>query len=275
MPLTIVRPSIIESALAEPRPGWIRGFRMAEPIIISYARGLLREFPGVPEGVIDVIPVDMVVAAILAVAAAGPDPDGPDRVPRGLGRAEPAALRPAGRAGPGLVHRPPPLRRPGPAHQRARVVLPRAGPGPAPAAAGHHGHGRGRAGAHRCCPCGDARPTLAARLEDRNALAKRALGYVELYGAYTETEARYRVDRLLALWDALERRGPGSASASTPAVIDWAHYVHDVHLPSVVEHARVRTTPGPLGRGQPPRAGPTRPSSPPTGTWPSSTSSTP
>ncbi len=40
---------------------------------------------------------------------------------------------------------------------------------------------------------------LAARLEDRNALAKRALGYVELYGAYTETEARYRVDRLLEL----------------------------------------------------------------------------
>ncbi|HET6662849.1 MAG TPA: SDR family oxidoreductase, partial [Acidimicrobiales bacterium] len=48
LPVSIVRPSIIESAWAEPRPGWIRGFRMAEPIIISYARGLLREFPGVP-----------------------------------------------------------------------------------------------------------------------------------------------------------------------------------------------------------------------------------
>ena len=63
IPSTIVRPSIIESAIAEPRPGWIRGFRMAEPIILSYARGLLKEFPGVPEGVVDVIPVDVVVAA--------------------------------------------------------------------------------------------------------------------------------------------------------------------------------------------------------------------
>src|SRR5204863_1567279 len=27
-------------------------------------------------------------------------------------------------------------------------------------------------------------------------------------------------------------------------VIDWDRYVHDVHLPSVVEHARVRTTGG-------------------------------
>src|SRR5580692_4564152 len=73
IPITFIRPSIIESALSEPRPGWIRGFRMAEPIIVSYARGLLREFPGVPEGIIDVIPVDLVVAAILAVAARGPE----------------------------------------------------------------------------------------------------------------------------------------------------------------------------------------------------------
>ncbi len=39
VPVSIVRPSIIESALAEPTPGWIRGFRMAEPVIISYAAG--------------------------------------------------------------------------------------------------------------------------------------------------------------------------------------------------------------------------------------------
>src|ERR1700727_1592430 len=77
VPITVVRPSIIESALAEPRPGWIRGFRMAEPIIVSYARGLLREFPSVPEGVDDVIPVTMVVAAIIAVCATAPDPSGP------------------------------------------------------------------------------------------------------------------------------------------------------------------------------------------------------
>ena len=72
LPISIVRPSIIESALSEPVPGWIRGFRMAEPIIVSYARGLLKEFPGVPEGIVDVIPVDMVVADIIAVAAHGP-----------------------------------------------------------------------------------------------------------------------------------------------------------------------------------------------------------
>ncbi len=78
VPVSIVRPSIIESAWAEPNPGWIKGFRMAEPIIISYARGLLKEFPGVPEGVVDVIPVDLVVAAIINVAARGHEDVGTD-----------------------------------------------------------------------------------------------------------------------------------------------------------------------------------------------------
>ena len=62
--------------LAEPVPGWIRGFRMAEPVIISLGKGLLKEFPGLPEGVVDIIPVDLVVAAIIAVAAQGGPPAG-------------------------------------------------------------------------------------------------------------------------------------------------------------------------------------------------------
>src|SRR5205085_4426061 len=76
VPVTILRPSIIESSLSEPHPGWIRGFRMAEPVIVSYARGLLKEFPGIPEGVVDVIPVDLVVSAVVALAASGPAPAG-------------------------------------------------------------------------------------------------------------------------------------------------------------------------------------------------------
>ncbi len=42
---SIVRPSIIESALVQPYPGWIEGFKMAEPLILAYGRGELPEFP--------------------------------------------------------------------------------------------------------------------------------------------------------------------------------------------------------------------------------------
>ncbi len=43
------------------------------------------------------------------------------------------------------------------------------------------------------------------------------------------------------MWDSLSD-GDRERFCFDPVVIDWAHYVHDVHLPSVIEHARVRTT---------------------------------
>ncbi|MEZ5190467.1 MAG: SDR family oxidoreductase [Schumannella sp.] len=45
------------------------GFKVADPLIMAYGRGLLPEFPGLPDSILDVIPVDYVVNAILAAAA--------------------------------------------------------------------------------------------------------------------------------------------------------------------------------------------------------------
>lgn len=67
--LTIVRPSIIESALKEPMPGWIEGVKVADAIILAYAREKVTLFPGNREGVIDVIPVDLVANSILLAGA--------------------------------------------------------------------------------------------------------------------------------------------------------------------------------------------------------------
>jgi fatty acyl-CoA reductase len=73
--LSFVRPAIVESALRHPYPGWIDGFKVADPLIMAYARGSLPEFPGVPDSVLDIIPVDFVVNVILLVAA-NPAPKG-------------------------------------------------------------------------------------------------------------------------------------------------------------------------------------------------------
>jgi HAD superfamily hydrolase (TIGR01490 family) len=81
---------------------------------------------------------------------------------------------------------------------------------------------------------------LSARLEERRDEAERALAYVELYGAYAETEAIFAVDRLLDLWHSLDPDDRAEFRFD-PRTIDWPTYVHDVHLPSVVSHARVRT----------------------------------
>ncbi len=242
VPITFVRPSIIESALAEPYPGWIRGFRMAEPIIVSYARGLLREFPGVPEGIIDVIPVDLVVAAILGVAAHGASTGPPSvyhvasgvRNPFRYGhlvvltqdffsrnplydeRGQPINVPEWSFPGRGRVQRQ--LRRADAAMTLAEKLL-------------------------TALPIRGTQAELAARIEDKHMLAKRALGYVELYGAYTETDARYRVDRLMTLWDTFDDEDH-QVFCFDPGVIDWDDYVHRVHLPSVLEHTRVRTKAG-------------------------------
>ena len=71
--LSVVRPSIIESALEHPYPGWIDGFKVADPLILAYGRGLLPDFPGLPDSVLDIIPVDHVVNAIIAVAGLQPE----------------------------------------------------------------------------------------------------------------------------------------------------------------------------------------------------------
>jgi HAD superfamily hydrolase (TIGR01490 family) len=75
--LSVVRPSIIESALHHPFPGWIDGFKVADPLILAYGRGQLPDFPGLPDSILDVIPVDFVVNAALAAAAAKADPKAP------------------------------------------------------------------------------------------------------------------------------------------------------------------------------------------------------
>lgn len=69
--LSVVRPSIIESALRHPYPGWIDGYKVADPLIMAYGKGALPEFPGLPDSVLDVIPVDFVVNAIVALAVGG------------------------------------------------------------------------------------------------------------------------------------------------------------------------------------------------------------
>ncbi len=248
--VSIVRPAIIESAWSEPVPGWIRGFRMAEPVIISYARGLLEEFPGVPEGTVDVIPVDLVVGAIVAVAARGPinDDGSPDITQVASGSANPLKYerlvdlvqrwfsehplydtdgQPIAVPDWGYTTR----HRVEKQLNRAKGVLERTEK------------------AIGSLPLRGKQAQWSAKVEERRDTVARALTYVELYGAYTSCEAIYGVDRLLALQGSLSDHDAHEFSMD-PRIVDWDHYVHQIHLPSVVEHARVRTD-GKRGRSEP------------------------
>jgi HAD superfamily hydrolase (TIGR01490 family) len=238
----------VRGALAEPKPGWIRGFRMAEPVIISYARGMLKEFPGVPEGIVDVIPVDLVVAAIIAVAAKGPDTDPttgeavPEVVQVASGSQNPLRYRRLVNLVSGWFKEHPLYDNDGQPIVVPEWTFP----------------GRGRVQDQLTqaksmleraekilgnLPLRGKQAELNATIEERREELERALGYVELYGAYAECEAVYGLDRLLALWDA-QTPEDQATFLFDPRAIDWDRYVREIHLPSVVEHGRVKSTPG-------------------------------
>ena len=67
--LTIVRPAIIESTYQEPVPGWVEGVKVADAIILAYAREKTPFFPARANGVIDVIPADFAANSLILAAA--------------------------------------------------------------------------------------------------------------------------------------------------------------------------------------------------------------
>src|SRR5918994_5239390 len=65
---SIVRPSIVESAMDYPFPGWNEGFTTTEPIIFLVLKGQT-QIPVNEKLILDITPVDQVASVMLAVAA--------------------------------------------------------------------------------------------------------------------------------------------------------------------------------------------------------------
>ncbi len=239
VPLTVVRPSIIESAWAEPSPGWIRGFRMAEPLIVSFAKGELNTFPGYPEGIIDVIPVDMVAASIIAAAARGPQPR-PEVFQIASGSVNPLQFKQLLDTAMAWFEEHPVYDANG--HPTASTEW---------KYAGSVGLEEQLDRVAKVFDVADkvvnrlplrGRNSFTLRLAERRRSLEQIQGYVQIYGAYGKCEAVYGVHRTLELWDALPADDQ-DAFGFDPRVIDWHHYITEVHLPTVVVQARVKTTP--------------------------------
>ncbi len=68
VPYTIVRPAVVESSSEYPFPGWNEGINTSAPFIYMAFKGNVR-FPGDPKVHLDIIPVDMVSAGMIASLA--------------------------------------------------------------------------------------------------------------------------------------------------------------------------------------------------------------
>jgi fatty acyl-CoA reductase len=228
-PLVIVRPSIIESALERPFPGWIEGFRMADPIFLAYGRGNLPDFPGIPEGVLDLIPVDMVVNAILAVAALAPN----DRAVYHVcsGERNPLKFRRIYEFTRDYF-----LKHPLPERDRGTYKVPEW------SFPGKRAVDRRLKTAKRAIETAErvvgrlprnrfARESARKvdRLRRRFDFIKR---YADLYGPYVEAEVIYTDRRTAALFDKLPEDDKRDFNFD-PSSFTWEHYLEEVHLPTL------------------------------------------
>lgn len=239
--LSVVRPTIIESSLKHPYPGWIDGFKVADPLIAAYGRGMLPEFPALADTILDVIPVDHVVNATLAAAASPPPTGAPQYFQIASGIRNPLRfgkllrlIKEYFRENPllddegSIVHVPNWTFPNGPAVERSL---------------------RRREWAV------DAADKAVGRLPRNETTrkwistlfkAKRDLGtlrkFTDLYQPYTQTEVVFDDVNTRALHDALPPERKDEHGFDVTA-IDWAYYLQEVHVPTVPGLMRSRSKP--------------------------------
>ena len=234
--VSIVRPAIVESSLVHPYPGWIEGFKMAEPLILAYGRGELPEFPATPEAIVDIVPCDHVVNAILAVCATQPEIGSPEYYHVNSGARNPLTFKDTYsyirsyfldhpfEGGPRGAARLPQWQFPGAssierllstserAHKLAERVLAQA-------------------------PRSDRTRKIAKDLDRTRVRLDFLRRYHTLYKEYAQSELHFVDNNTLALTQALHPDDQAAFAFDT-AVFDWKTYIEEVHCPSITAPVR-------------------------------------
>ncbi|HEX2741220.1 MAG TPA: SDR family oxidoreductase, partial [Rubrobacter sp.] len=228
-PLVILRPAIIESSHKEPYPGWIQGTRMADPIIMAFAKGILREFPGDPNSYVDIVPVDHVVNAILAAGVRRPAE--PEVFQVASGERNPIRyrdlydivrdffLRNPLRDSSGRPVKVPEWSFPGRRRVEGRLKMELASLKVAGILAARMPEGH---------MASDARQRIA-RAEKR---ARMSLYYSRIYGAYANMTATFSTSRTKQLYEGLTPEDREEFPFDI-AEIDWRAWMQGTHLPAL------------------------------------------
>lgn len=249
IPTLVVRPSIIESSLRDPVPGWIEGLRVTDPLIISFGKGRLDYFPTRRDVVIDLIPVDFVANAILAgTAALGTEPGTWNVIHVTSSAVNPIRIGDLYEAAREYFAEHPfydgkgkPISTPiweFPTMYRFRRHATRLQRRLRVAEA--------IARASAPFPWG---PRALARQRLRRSDLERLLHYVDLYGAYANLDCRFDASSALALARGLPEDERGTFDFD-PRTIDWTSYIKEIHIPGLRrnvlrDEARLPPRPGP------------------------------
>ena len=247
IPCTIVRPTIIESSLWRPYPGWLEGLRVADPIFLAYAAGMVDRFPANPSGRADMIPVDLVANACLA-AAAHPPEDGVRTMHVGTGASNPIRVERVAELVTDYFRERPLVGEDGlpvsvpdwrfTTHTRAMTLLDRAG---------------------RVLRAGrelvDTVPVPRAdrvelRLHREQRRLERLRRLAEIYGWYVELDCVFDDRATRQLLSVLHPDDRERFDFDVGA-IEWETYLHDAHLPALREFAAPAPRPRPAAAALP------------------------
>ena len=233
---SIVRPAIVESSIKHPYPGWIEGFKMAEPIILAYGRGELPEFPASPEAICDVVPCDYVVNATLAVAATEPQVGVCEYYHVSSGARNPMSFREFY----GYV-RDYFVENPLVAGERGAPALPQwQFPGAASIERFLSRSERGHQIANtliRFAPRSERTRQAARDLDRFRSRIDFLREYLGLYNEYAQSELHFVDDNTLRLTRSLHPDDQGTFGFDT-GDFDWTEYILRIHIPSVVAPVR-------------------------------------
>lgn len=229
VPTAIVRPSVIESSLSEPAPGWLDGLRMADPLIVAIGKGRLRSLPLNPNVSLDLVPADMVVNAIVALMPTVQTNGRLKIIQVATGSRNPITLGELNR----LIYQ----------YFSGNPMLDKEGrpiqvkPLRFPAAATFRLQHRLRA-----VPLATAERTLERiplfgqkvrrRVSATRAANDKLFYYGELYEPYLNLNCRFLVDEALKVFSSLSPQEQAEFNFDV-SQLNWRHYIQNVHIPGV------------------------------------------
>jgi thioester reductase-like protein len=203
----IVRPAIIESSLRDPQPGWLENLNVVDPLFTEYGRGRMPDFPLRRDTVLDIVPVDLVANAVVALLPRVADRDAIGYYTIGSG-----ALNPLTGARLYEISREYFLRQP--MFDRHGQPIP---------------------------PPVWTFPTLERFHEmldgeaRRSTTAKRLMYLADLYASYANAEYVFDTTNIRQLLGDLDDRDRALLDFDVQR-IDWRAYLQDVHIPGLRRH---------------------------------------
>jgi hypothetical protein len=207
VPTAIVRPTIIESSLRDPEPGWLENLNVGDPFFVEYGRGRMPDFPLRRDTVFDIVPVDLVANAVVALL-----PHVPGLATIGYYAIGSGALNPLTGAR---------LYEYGREHFLQQPMLDRRGR-PVPAA-------------HWTFPTPERFREMFAGNGRRSTTTKRLMYLADLYEGYTNADCVFDTTNTDALLGRLNDRDRTLLDFDVRR-IDWRSYIQDVHIPGLRRH---------------------------------------